>query len=61
MIPNLFRQRPIFMLHRAFARLHRGMTEDAPLTKTVSPDLSDAFKAACAEYAARENSKAGLL
>jgi len=51
MRPNLFRQRPITMLHRAFARLHGGMPDETPVTNAADPDQSDRFSAAYAEYA----------
>jgi hypothetical protein len=48
---SLFHQRPFFNLHKAFARLHGGMPDEASVTDAVRLEPSDGFKAAYAEYA----------
>ena len=51
MRPNLFRHQPITILHKALARLHCGMPDEAPVADTVGHDQSDRLSAAYAEYA----------
>lgn len=47
---DLFRQRPMNMLHRALARLHGGMPDDPP-SNAAGGERSEGFRAAYAEYA----------
>ena len=39
-------------LHRAFARLHGGLPDEAPVTNAVKLEKSDELKSAYAEYVA---------
>ena len=41
----------LFNLHRAFARLHGGMPDQAPMFNAVKPEQSDELKSAYAQYA----------
>jgi hypothetical protein len=52
MKPTLFRQDYFSLLHRAFARLHGGMPDEASGTKVVRPAPGDELKSAYTEYAA---------
>jgi hypothetical protein len=61
MKPKLFSQNSFSLLHRAFARLHGGMPDEAFRTNVVRQESGDEFKSAYAEYASATLKASDLL
>lgn len=55
MKPNLLPKRAIFMLHRAFARLHGGMPDEVSVAGAVRSEQDDGFEAEHASATAQAN------